>query len=165
MVLTISEVFKELGGSLSELVADYGAIGAVIVLGLMTSVQIIPSIKCKPWSWLARKIGKAINGEVLEKVSALEKQVEGIKAEQVAAKEAEDERNAKSARTRILRFGDEVRNQQRHTKEHFDDILQDISDYETFCDSRPHFENDKARLTIEHIKAVYRERLTKNDFL
>ena len=85
MVLTISEVFKELGGSLSELVADYGAIGAVIALGLMTSVQIIPSIKCKPWSWLARKIGKAINGEVLEKVSALEKQVRRRGSQSAAA--------------------------------------------------------------------------------
>lgn len=163
--MTVADLFKSLGGDLSSLIADYGLIGSIMIVALMTCIQAIPSIKWNPWSWIGKKIGMGINGEVIKKVDALETQVKAIQQEQEAAKKAEEERNAKSSRTRILRFGDEVRNQQRHTKEHFDDILQDISDYEAYCESHPHFKNDKAKLTIEHIQNVYRERLSKNDFL
>lgn len=163
--MTVADIFKAIGGDLSCLLQDYGLIGAIILFGGMTVVQVIPSIEFNPWSSLAKAIGKAINTEVIEKVSSLEKTVAEVKAEQLKAKAAEEERNAKGARTRILRFGDEVRNQERHTKEHFDDVLRDITGYEDYCNSHPHFQNSQAVLTIEHIRSVYRERLSKNDFL
>ena len=39
-------------------------------LGIPTLVQVSP-IKVNPWSWLARKIGRAINGEVIDRVDRL----------------------------------------------------------------------------------------------
>ena len=39
---------------------------------LMTLVQVAP-IKVDPWTWLGKKIGKIINGEVIKKVEELEK--------------------------------------------------------------------------------------------
>lgn len=45
------------------------SIGLVV---LLTLIQIAP-VKVDPWSWIARKVGHAINGEVLQKVEILEK--------------------------------------------------------------------------------------------
>lgn len=39
---------------------------------LMTLIQVAP-IKVDPWTWLGKKIGKIINGEVIKKVEELEK--------------------------------------------------------------------------------------------
>ena len=85
-----------------------------------TIVQVAP-IKCNPWSWLAKAIGRAINAEVIQKVDKLEGDLKKIK-------EHSEERAAKSCRIRILRFGDEILHDVHHSKEHFDQILQDITE-------------------------------------
>ena len=45
--------------------------GGTLLL-LMTFVQIAP-IKVNPWSWLSKKIGRAINGEVLNEIADIKK--------------------------------------------------------------------------------------------
>ena len=45
------------------------------VVAISAFVQISP-IKINPWTWLAKKIGRAINGEVLNRVEALGEQVQ-----------------------------------------------------------------------------------------
>ena len=130
--------------------------GGVLIL-LMTLVQITP-IKLNPWSWLGRVIGKAINGEVLEKVDALSLDVKNNKAD-------DDEQWASLSRTHILRFGDEIRHKVAHSKEHFDQILLDISKYEKYCKGHPDYLNDVAHATIQLIKQTYQKCLEKNDFL
>lgn len=54
-----------------------GGGGAVLVL--MTIVQLTP-IKIDPWTALARAIGRAINGEVLEQVGRLEQEVQRVRS-------------------------------------------------------------------------------------
>lgn len=46
--------------------------GGTLLL-LMTFVQVAP-IKVNPWSWLAKKIGRAINGEVLNEIADIKKE-------------------------------------------------------------------------------------------
>lgn len=137
----------------TQLLAGSGGV-LFIVLSL---VQISP-IKCNPWSALGRAIGKAINGEVLEKVEHLEKTVMGVR-------EDADERAAVACRIRILRFGDEVRHEVRHSKDHFDQILTDITEYERYCSTHPDFKNNMTVLTSRHIQEIYAELLETNDFL
>ena len=136
--------------------------GALIVI--LTLIQITP-IKINPWSWLAQKIGKAMNKEVIEKVDKLEDKIGDLEKKIDAEKESMDEYKARQSRIRILRFGDEIRNQQLHTKEHFDDILTDIDMYERYCESHKDFRNGISVQTIKYIKKVYDKRLEKNDFL
>lgn len=144
--------------ALSELATLQNVGGTALLLGaLATLIQISP-IKINPWTWAARKIGRAINGEVLEKVKDLESQMNNLK-------DTVEERAAKDARTRILRFGDECLHGDRHSKEHFDEILRDITDYETYCDEHRNFKNNMAVLTIASIKSNYQERLRLHDFL
>ena len=77
-----------------------------------------------------------------------------------------DRREAESRRVRILRFEDELQRDVAHSKESFDQVLEnDITEYEKYCDSHPTFRNHKASASIEHIKNVYAERLDKHDFV
>lgn len=85
------------------------------------------------------------------------------KVDDLAAKS--DERNAVNMRVRILRFRDEMLAGQSHTHDSFQQVLNDIDDYEKYCDRCPDFKNNQTVATIEHIKRNYAERLEKHDFL
>ena len=78
---------------------------------------------------------------------------------------ANDERLALTWRYRILRFDDEIRHDDKHTKEHFDQILDDITSYEQYCRLHNEFKNNKAVLAIENIKNVYKQCTTEGSFL
>ena len=117
------------------------------LFGGMTIVQISP-IKINPWTWLAKKIGRAMNSELIERVENLEKSVIGMQA--TAA-----EREAKATRIRILRFGDEIFHGVHHSKEHFDQTLLDITEYQQYCREHPDFLNNMTELTSKHIMETY----------
>jgi hypothetical protein len=76
-----------------------------------------------------------------------------------------EEREATTCRARIMRFGDEIYQGHEHTKEHFDQILLDITFYEDYCDSHPKFKNSIAVATIANIKWVYEKCLKEKSFL
>lgn len=129
----------------------------LILAGGATLIQVSP-IRINPWSWLAGAIGRAINKDMLENVTDMKQTLEKHIA-------ADDERYIKQCRLRILRFNDEILQGIRHTKEHFDEILEDITLYEQYCRDHPDYKNNKAVMAIHNIERVYQERLTKNDFL
>lgn len=129
---------------------------ALFFAGVATLIE-KTSKTMKPLTKLARAIGRAINGEVMEEVKQLKKDFNEMK-------ETEDMRNAKAARSRVLRFGDELTHDVHHTKEHFDDVLRDITDYNNYCDSHPNFENDQMHETAEYVKTIYRECLKNHSF-
>lgn len=135
-------------------IIKYGG-GACILL--MTLIQIAP-IKINPWNWIGRMIGRAINGEVLEKVNTLSVDVKELKAEG-------EEQWASLSRSHILRFGDELLHGVPHSKEHFDHILLDISKYEKYCDEHPKYKNNITNATIKQIKNTYQKCLEENKFL
>lgn len=116
--------------------------GGIIFL-ILTIIQIAP-IQINPWSKIARLIGHALNAEVMEKLNIYE---------------------ANTRRYRILRFDDEIRHNQKHTKEHFDQIMDDITEYERYCSGNPNYKNNKAVLAIENIKKTYMVCARINDFL
>lgn len=140
-----------------ETIYNIGLFGGGGVLVLMTLLQIAP-IKINPWDWVGRCIGRFVNGEVLEKVDKLAKDVENNKND-------DDEQWASLSRSHILRFGDELLHGISHSKEHFDQILLDISKYEHYCDSHPEYLNNIANATIKQIKKTYQKCLEENKFL
>lgn len=131
------------------------AIGIAVILAGMIK---IPPIQVNFWGWLGRLIGKAINGEVLDRVNDLSKDLDDFK------KQEELER-VRLSRQRILRFSDEILFEQRHSKEHFDEILEDIDLYETYCHEHQDYENNRAELAIATIREVYKKCLHTHDFL
>lgn len=140
-----------------ETIKQLGLYGGGIVFILMTLIQISP-IKINPWSWIGRCIGRLINGEVLEKVEALSKDVKQNKAD-------DDEQWASLSRTHILSFGDEILHGVLHSKERFNQILLDISKYEKYCNEHPQYLNNIATATIKQIKKTYQKCLDENNFL
>lgn len=140
--MTLEEIFAYSGG---------------ILFVLMTIVQVTP-IRFNPWSWLGRTIGRAINKEVLDKVNKLAKDVETMKKEDA-------EEWASLSRTHILRFGDELLHGVQHSKEHFDQILLDISKYESYCNEHKDYKNNVATASIKYIKNTYQKCLDENHFL
>ena len=151
---------------------------ALFLAGIATVVE-KTSKTMKPLTKLARAIGRAINGEVMEKVEKLEQnfdaKVDGLeqsfntKVDSLDKKVEEMDNKAemqrvKDARTRVLRFGDELIHGVHHSKEHFDDVLRDITEYERYCDEHPKFENDQMHITAEHIKETYHKCLKEHSF-
>ena len=140
-----------------EQIKEFCLYGGGIVFVFMTLVQITP-IQLNPWSWLGRCIGRAINWEVIEKVNKLTQNVKDMK-------EANEEEWVTLSRSHILRFGDELLHGVKHSKEHFDQILLDVSKYEDYCKNHPSYTNDVATATIKQIRKIYNECLDKHDFL
>lgn len=138
--------------------------GSAAVVALSGVVE-VSKIKINPWSWAARHIGRAINGEVLDKMDALNDRVDKLSGKVDRSEARQDERDAKQARTHILRFGDEVRIGTRHSKESFDEVLADITAYEAYCQSHPAFPNNRTRAAEKFISETYDECLRENKFL
>lgn len=68
-------------------------------------------------------------------------------------------------RYRILRFNDEILHDEKHTKEHFDQLLEDITQYERYCNAHPEFPNNKAVCAINNIRSVYQKCCEDGTFL
>lgn len=136
------------GAALAEQMGlDTAALWLFIALSL---VQIAP-IKLNPWTWLAKWVGKAMNGDLVREVRDL--------------REEFDISLANQARTRILRFNDELLRKDRHSKEMFDSVLEDVDFYERYCLDHPRYKNSKAVLAIANIKRCYEKCEQDNDFL
>lgn len=135
--------------------AQMGAIGILIILAGMIK---IPYIELNLWSWLGSLFGKAINGEIIKEVEKIDKKLDN----HIQAEEKEHIRNV---RQRILRFNDEILSGKRHSKEHFNEVLEDINVYELYCRNHPDYKNNRAILAISTIEDVYKECLREHDFL
>ena len=117
------------------------------------------------WNSLGRVIGRSINGEVMEQVQELKSTVNELQTEVQRIQKEEELERARQARQRILRFNDEILFEKRHSKEHFDEILDDIDTYEEYCREHEDYENNKAVLAIATIREVYKDCLKTHDFL
>lgn len=75
---------------------------------------------------------------------------------------------AKQARTRVLRFNNELMCGQNYTKEYFDDIIENSIDvYEAYYEDPAHknLKNGIAKSAIKNIKRIYDEKIQNNSFL
>ena len=104
------------------------------------------------------KTSKERYNELIELLGSLKENIEKIESKS-------EERDAVTARVRILRFMDELLDGKKHSKDSFDQALTDITDYENYCNTHPNFKNNQTEVTIDYINKVYRERLEKKDFL
>ena len=135
--------------------AQTGVVGLLVILVGMIK---IPKVELNIWNWIGRTIGRSINKEVMEQVKGLEEKVDTIE------ENAELER-VRYARQRILRFNDEILCNQKHSKEHFDEVLDDIDVYEDYCTTHENYENNKAVLAIKTIKKTYDKCMENHNFL
>lgn len=135
---------------------------SVIFFLVLSLIQIAP-IKINPWSmllqWIARLLGII---ELKDRMNELERKIDQLK---VSEEEKYQLKEALEARRRILRFNDELLQNVRHSKEMFDDILKDITDYDNYCQEHPKFVNKKAVLSEQNVAKAYQKCMADNDFL
>lgn len=135
--------------------AQDGLIGLLIVLlGLIR----IPKVDLNLWTILARILGRAMNGELIVKVN-------NMSSELNQHIQKTEETRIRQARQRILRFSDDIMLGKNHSQEHYNDILDDINIYETYCNGHPNYVNNKAKVAIELIRDTYQDHLQHNTFL
>jgi len=142
--------------------AQQGVIGLLIILAGMIK---IPKLELNIWNLIGRTIGRSVNREMMEQFNDVQKEIKGVKSEVDKLKKEEELERVRQARQRILRFNDEILFNKRHSKEHFDEILDDIDVYEDYCATHEDYENNKAVLAITTIREVYKECLRDHDFL
>jgi len=108
------------------------------------------------WGLLQYLISRKDNtAEKLDKLTELVKEVS----------ERVDATSATNARTRILRFDDELINNIHHSREYFQQTLEEIDTYELYCEKHPNYKNSACTLAIEHIKDVYTKLLDERAFI
>lgn len=137
----------------------------VVVVAVLMSLVEVSKIKINPWSWIFKKIGGAINKEVIERLKQNDKKTDELRTSVDLLKGEIDKRAAVDARTNILRFDDELYNGMKHSKEYFVQELDDIDTYEKYCDAHPDFKNSCAVEAIKHIRAVYGKCLEEHKFI
>ncbi len=154
-------MFKEIWGWL---------VGGGLV-GLMTLVE-VSKIKINPWSAIWKlfcrgfhAIGRALNGEVLDKIEGLDTRIDKLEKSQEHAEAKAEEREAKACRLRILRFDDELQRGCKPTKEHITQMLDDVIWYRRYCDEHKDFPDGQAIMAGLHIENDYNQRWKENNFL
>lgn len=106
-----------------------------------------------------------MNAEVFDQMAELKDKIDAVDArvDNLAAKE--DRKSATLCRARILRFCDEILHGVAHSKEHYDQILLDITDYSQYCDAHPDFVNHVTKHAKQEIENAYQRLLETNGFL
>ncbi|MBQ2856569.1 MAG: hypothetical protein IJE78_05465 [Bacteroidaceae bacterium] len=103
-----------------------------------------------------------LSGEMSKKIDDLS---EEMKAGDAKLREESMRTVADTRRVRILRGSDEIKLKMRHSEEWFDQMNEDITEYEKYCESHPGYKNNKAVHAITNINSVYAKALEENDFL
>jgi len=132
-----------------------------LVLSFVSSIvvafiAIIPSIKTN-----RKKTDEAVK----ESKEAAKKDMEKMQSTLDAHIREDEDEKARNQRYRILRFYDEMCEHRDHSESHFEDILDDIDDYEKYCDSHPEFRNNRGRVAMEYIKSMYGKIKASGGFL
>lgn len=76
--------------------------------------------------------------------------------------EQRNEDRAVLARTHILRFADELRNNFHHSEDYFRQQLLDCDTYERYCNEHPDFANGLTKMSTDYIREEYKRLYLNN---
>lgn len=144
--MTLNEIYNLLG---------FGGAGVFVVI-ILSLVKIKP-LEISVWHWIARKVGKAFNGETLDRIEDVEKTLTNHIEE-------DKEKEALQHRTVILRFADEMYEHKYHSRDHFEEVLERAKKYKLYCDAHPDFENGRTETAVKIIQEKYEACMKKGDF-
>lgn len=99
-----------------------------------------------------------------DKLEEIKKTIESLRKDIANIDEKSDRREAETRRVRILDFEDELQEGRYHSKDSFDQVMNDVTEYNRYCEKHPEFKNEQTVATVEHIIEVYHDRLKKHDF-
>ena len=134
------------------MIALIGAVGS----GLAAAIAIIPTI-------IANR--KKTQNSIKKSHEATKEQFDLLKSDFDSHVKDYEAARAASQRYRILRFYDEVCEGRRHSESHFEDILDDIDAYETYCEHNRDFKNNRGHLAMQYIRDTYSRVKANGGFL
>lgn len=123
---------------------------------LVALVGIIPAINSNR---------KKTQTSIEDAIKSTEKHIDKIQTTLEAHIRENEEDSVRSRRTRILRFYDEMCAGRLHSESHFEDILDDIDEYEKYCEAHPNYKNNRGRVAMKFIVDTYDKRKIKGGFL
>lgn len=97
-------------------------------------------------------------GKILDQLSKLRKDIFDIRDEISTV-------SAVNARIRILQASDQIRRGTKMSEEYYNQINDDITTYNQYCDVNPDFKNNKAVHAVNNINRAYEEALQNDNFL
>lgn len=127
----------------------------IALIGAVTVFEIAP-IKINPWTWLLKRIGRAMNGELFQEIEQLKNDISTIKRDQ-------EEDNAENMRCRILDFAGSCRRHEHHDTEEWNFIISQVKKYENYVKERG-IDNGVIEENAKYLRELYHNRLLNNDF-
>ena len=124
--------------------------------GLVAAITIIPTI-------ISNR--KKTQDSIKKSNEENERRVDKLQTSFDAHVKDYEDTKAVSQRYRILRFYDELCEGREHSESHFEDILDDIDDYEQYCDRHPDFRNNRGHVAMQYIRDTYARLKAKGGFL
>ena len=115
--------------SLKAILETWGPVMVTPAVIILLSLVEIAPIKINPWSAIIGFLSKNLNADVTQRLDAMQQRLEEMQKKLDEHVVSDDDREARSWRTQILRFNDELIHGVRHTKEHFDEMLDIVHDY------------------------------------
>ena len=104
--------------------------------------------------------------EISEKLDSQGKKIDSLEQSFSLLQKEDETKEVQGARRRILRFNDELLRNIDHSKEYFDDILEDVEIYERHCSRHPdEFPNGKTVMAVKNIQRCYEVCQQKRSFL
>jgi len=120
-------------------------------------IQISP-IKLDPFSWVMKKIGNALNADLVKSLKETDKAIKDIANRLQDHIDENQKEQIDECRRRILNFNEKILTGTPVSKERYDSILDDIDMYEQYCKDHPKYPNSKAVLSIQNLKQDYSQR-------
>lgn len=142
-----------------QLASDHSSITLILTLIAMCLIE-VSKVKINPISWLCNLLFK----KIIEEIKETRKETKSLREEFDRFKKEQAFNEATASRRRILRFNDEAVFGVKHTREHFDEIINDIDNYEAFCKENQDYQNNKGKLAMKNIKDIYQDRIRDNTF-
>ena len=136
----------------------------VVALGGLGTFVEVSKIKINPWSSLFKWIGKKMNEEVMEEIKCLKKS-----DEEICKKQAEIERQqaidtADTIKAEVFSFYNECKRGLKHSEAEFNHIAQQNKKYMAIIEVTKE-PNVVYEAEYEYIMEIFKEAMTKNDFL
>ena len=118
------------------------------IFAVMTLLQ-MSKLPVNPWSWVAVRVGRAINAELFVKFEELNKRLD------VEKKERQEDK-VSNMRRFLLEFAQECRRGLEHDKEQWTYVLNKAKEYEGYCKDNE-IENGVIEEDTKYIRNLYFE--------
>lgn len=127
----------------------------IIIFIMLTLVEITP-IKINPWSGLFHWIGRQANSELYNAVKVLTNDLEKLKKDF-------ETKNANDLRWAILGFANTCRKGDRHSREEWEHVVDQMAFYEEYVEDR-NITNGVIREDTRYLRELYHRICVENDF-